>query len=321
MNIEHKIKSSLLAAIIGDALGVPVENNSEQELSLCSVKNIFGYGRYDQPQGTWSDDSAMILCTIESLCNGYDIEKLGQIFCKWLFEAYWTASGVVFDAGIATVIALDHIKTEGWSAFESGSKLEHDNGNGSLMRILPAALYLHNLPSDVFLKRIHEVSAITHAHPRSLVGCGLYALLVRELLKTNDKETALRAAVSEALLFYNNFTDLKKELSSYMRILSFEILRAEKNEIKASGYIIDTLESAIWCFIKNNSTPEILLSAIGLGLDTDTTGTIAGGLAGLIYGLEDVPGHWTMTLARKQEIENLINNFASVILNNINLPN
>lgn len=313
MNTEKKIHASILSAIIGDALGVPVEFSSRQELSLCAVKNMFGYGRYDQPQGTWSDDSAMILCTIESLCGGYDIEKLGQIFCKWLFNAYWTATGVVFDAGIGTVVALDHIRTEGKSALESGSKLEHDNGNGSLMRILPAALFFHDLPSDVFLNRIHEISAITHAHPRALIGCGLYSLLVKELLKTNDKTEALRKAVAEALDFYNKLPDFKYELSNYMRILSFQLPNLEEQEIRSSGYIVDTLEAALWCFLKNNSTSSTILSAVNLGLDTDTTGTVAGGLSGLVYGLDDIPGNWLESLARKQEVEDLINEFASII--------
>ena len=285
MDTGKKIYSSIIAAITGDALGVPAEFNSQQEHSLCAVKNMFGYGRYDQPQGTWSDDSALILCTIESLCSGYDIEKLGHTFCKWLFDAHWTATGVVFDAGIATVISLDQIRTEGKSARESGSKLEQDNGNGSLMRILPAALFFHNLPLNDFLERIHEVSSITHAHPRALIGCGLYSLLIRELLKTNDKVAAFHRAVALALEFYNRVPEFKNELCQYIRILSFELLTLEEQDVRSSGYIVDTLEAALWSFLKNESTSTILVSAVNLGLDTDTNGTIAGGLAGIQYGL------------------------------------
>ncbi len=315
MDIGQKIHSSIIAAITGDALGVPAEFSSQQELSLCAVKNMFGYGRYDQPQGTWSDDSAMILCTIESLSKGYNIEHLGQTFCKWLFDAHWTATGVVFDAGISTVVALDHIRTEGKSARESGSKLEQDNGNGSLMRILPAALFFHNLPLNDFLSRIHEISSITHAHPRSLIGCGLYSLIVKELLKTNDKTAALHKAVAEALDFYNRYPEFKNELCQYIRILSFELVSLEEHEIRSSGYIVDTLEAALWCFLKNDSTSTTLLSAVKLGLDTDTTGTIAGGLAGIIYGLDDIPETWIDSLARRQEIEQLLRQFTSVITN------
>lgn len=320
MDTGKKIYSSIIAAIIGDSLGVPAEFSSQQELSLCAVKNMFGYGRYDHPQGTWSDDSAMILCTIESLCKGYDIEMLAHTFCKWLFEAHWTATGVVFDAGIATVVALDQIRTEGKSARESGSKLEQDNGNGSLMRILPAALFFHKLPLNDFLERIHEVSSITHAHPRALIGCGLYSLLIRELLKNNDKIAALHSAVALALEYYNRYPEFKNELCQYIRILSFELLTLEEQEIRSSGYIVDTLEAAFWCFLKNKSTSTTLLSAVNLGLDTDTTGTVAGGLAGVQYGLDDIPENWLDSLARKEEIDQLVSQFTSTIINGTTIP-
>jgi len=313
MNIQEKVRSSILAAIVGDALGVPVEFTPRQELSLCAVKNMLGYGRYDQPQGTWSDDSSMILCTIESLSKGYNLEDLGQTFCKWLFEGHWTASGIVFDAGITTVTALDRIRSEHSSARESGSKNEHENGNGSLMRILPAALYFHTLSTEEFLQRIHEISSITHAHSRALIGCGIYSLLLRELLKTDDKTLAFRNAVSESLKYYGSTPEFKHEISSYIRILSFEIMNLEEQDISSSGYIIDTLEAAIWCFLKNNGTKETLLSAVNLGLDTDTTGTVAGGLAGIRYGLSDIPSEWLDSLSRKQEIETLSDSFASLI--------
>lgn len=261
----------------------------------------------------------MILCTVESLCNGYNIEMLGHNFCKWLFDAHWTATGVVFDAGIATVVALDQIRTEGKSARESGSKLEQDNGNGSLMRILPAALFFHGLPVNNFLEHIHEVSSITHAHPRALIGCGLYSLMIRELLKTNDKVAALHRAVALALEFYNKDPEFKNQLCQYIRILSFELLTLEEQDIRSSGYIVDTLEAALWCFLRNESTSSILLSAVNLGLDTDTTGTVAGGLAGVQYGLDDIPENWLDSLARKEEVIELVNQFTSAI-NGITIP-
>jgi len=102
-----------------------------------------------------------------------------------------------------------------------------------------------------------------------------------------------------------------------MRILSFELPSLEEHEIRSSGYIVDTLEAAIWCFLKNDSTSAALLSAVNLGLDTDTTGTVAGGLSGLIYGLSDIPQNWLESLARKKEIEELIVKFTAVIQKNL----
>jgi len=318
MKLKEKVIAAITSAIVGDALGVPVEFTPRSELSLCSVKNMLGYGRYDQPQGTWSDDSSMVLCTMESLINGYDIEDLGKTFCKWLFEAHWTPAGFVFDSGITTFMALDRIVTEGISARESGCSTEDDNGNGSLMRILPAALFFHGEPTDIFLERIHEISSITHSHPRSCVGCGIYALFVRELLFTDDKNAALRLAIDKSLEYYSKKPEFKDELPHFNRVLSFKVPILEEADIGSTGYIVDTLEAAIWCYMRYHSTDEILLAAVNLGLDTDTTGTVAGGLAGISHGISSIPENWLKSIVRKSEIDVLINEFAAAIENRYN---
>ncbi|MDO5575676.1 MAG: ADP-ribosylglycohydrolase family protein [Fibrobacter sp.] len=309
--MPNKIKSSIMGAILGDAMGVPAEYTSRHENSLCTVKNLLGYGRFDHPTGTWSDDSSIILCTAESLCSNYDLLHLTETYCKWLFEGYWTSLGYVFDAGLTTCMALDRFQTEGKVC--CGCDSEDDNGNGSLMRMLPLALYFHDENIEDFMKRVHDVSSITHSHPRTLIGCGLFSLLVQELIKNDNKEEALRSAISKTLEYYNRFDEYKKELCHYMRIFSLELLSLGEEEIPSSGYIVETLEAAIWCFMKNSSTYKILDTAINLGLETDTAGTVAGGLAGLVYGLDDVPKESIESLARKREIENLIKRFSNKI--------
>jgi ADP-ribosylglycohydrolase len=313
MNFHDKIFASIISAILGDAMGVPVESETTNDGSLCSIKNMLGYGRFDQPEGTWSDDSSMILCTMDSLINGYNLEHLGRTFCRWLFDSYWTANGVVFDSGLTTFIALDRIRTENFSAHSSGCIGEDDNGNGSLMRILPAALYFYTDPVPLFLEKIHQISAITHAHPRSLVGCGIFSLLVKEILYNDNKNESLRSAIDKALEYYGTGSLFKNELPHFMRILSFELLSCDASEIHSSGYIVDTLEAAIWSFLKNESTFNVLATSINLGRDTDTSGTAAGGLAGLQYGLKDIPQEWLESLARKKEVETLITKFAHAI--------
>lgn len=315
MDLANKIRSSIFGAILGDAMGVPIEYTSRHENSLCSVKNLLGYGRFDHPVGTWSDDSSIILCTTESLCSGYDLNHLAETYCKWLFEGYWTALGYVFDAGLTTCLALDRLHSEG-SVSCCGCDSEDDNGNGSLMRMLPAALFFHNNNFDDFMEKIHDISSLTHSHPRTIIGCGLYSLLVLELITNNNKEEALRSAVSKTLEYYNRFDQYKNELCHYMRIFSLELLSLNENEIHSSGYIVETLEAAIWCFIKNDSTYQILHSATNLGLETDTTGTVAGGLAGMVYNLDDVPQEIIQSLARKREIENLIRKFSDIVISN-----
>ena len=314
MNLSEKLTASLYSAIVGDALGVPVEHSTRQELALTAVKNMLGYGRYDQPEGTWSDDTSMICCTMESLSRGYNLDDIAASFCQWLFESRWTASGYVFDSGLTTFMALESIRSDKKSARESGGASEDDNGNGSLMRILPAAMYFAREDTDVFLMHIHEISAITHAHPRAKIGCGIYSLLIRALIAGDDIGKAYEDSCKQALDYYEPKTQFSADLKHYMRILSHEIPSCSVDGIESSGYVVHTLEAAIWCLLKNSDTKSILLQAVNLGLDTDTTGTVAGGLAGLAYGMDSIPAEWLNTLMRKDEIEQLIRSFIDVLV-------
>lgn len=316
MDLKEKCASAIYASIIGDALAVPSDSDlssPQQQTTLCSVKNLFGYGRYDQPKGTWSDDTSLILCTMDSLSRGYDLEDIGKTFCSWLYNGLWTASGFVFDSGITTVSALESIQSDQKSAYESGCDTEDDNGNGSLIRILPAALYFSSEDTDTFLQRIHEISGITHAHPRSQLGCGILSLFLRNLLGNKDKVTTFKATISEALKYYQTKKRFKDELVNYDRLLSSTFIDLEEDEIYTSGYIIHTLETAIWCFLHFNTSREILISAVELGLVTDTNGSVAGGLAGICYGIQDLPTCWFDSLAKKEAIDKLIAQFSEII--------
>ena len=313
MDFQTKVRSAIYASVIGDALGVPVESRSRKELTLRAVKSMLGYGRYNLPAGTWSDDSSMILCTLEALCSGYEIEALGRIFHRWLYEGEWTPYGCAFDVGLTTYMAIDAIRPDGSGTRSAGRLSEDDNGNGSLMRMLPAAVWFHGLETESFLARIHEISAVTHAHPRTLVGCGMYSLLVRELLFTDNKQAAVRAAVKEAMAFYGSYQGFKNELKHFARVLSCAIDRLEEADINSSGYIVDTLEASIWCLLRHDDARSIIIAAVNLGIDTDTTGSIAGGLAGLVYGTESIPEEWLATLARREDIDGLVNRFVPLV--------
>jgi ADP-ribosylglycohydrolase len=210
-------------------------------------------------------------------------------------------------------MALETIQNHDETARTSGRMTEDDNGNGSLMRMLPAAIWFHGLEIGTFLTRIHEISAITHAHPRTLVGCGIYSLLVRELLFTNNKLVALRTAVSRSLEFYNAFDGFKNELKHFSRILSGGLPLLEECAINSSGYIVDTLEASIWCFLRFDDIRSIIIAGVNLGIDTDTTGSIAGGLGGLVYGTESIPPEWLSTLAQKDRIDTLIDRFVPLV--------
>lgn len=296
--VENKVLDGLFGVCVGDALGVPVEFVSREKLKHAPVDRMIGFGCYNQPPGTWSDDSSMTFCLAKSLCRGYDIHDIADNFSEWLFDNHWTPHGKVFDVGTTTRVALGHIKKVEHPSMAGGMG-EHDNGNGSLMRILPIAFHVKNLEDKKKFKIVSEVSAITHAHIRSIISCCIYVEILINLLKGKNKEDAYED-MKQGIINY--FKNEKQELEFFNRILNDDIASFPKDEIESSGYVLDTLEASLWCFLNNISYKETVLTAVNLGGDTDTTGAVAGGLAGIYYGFEKIPKKWIEVIARKEEI-------------------
>jgi ADP-ribosylglycohydrolase len=137
------IRAVLFGVSVGDALEVPVEFKSRQELKLHPVSDMMGYGTHNQASGTWSDDSSLTFCLAEALTEGLSAEKIGENFVKWRYQNYWTARGEVFDVGCATDCAIARI-ANGVRPDLAGGRNANDNGNGSLMRIAPLLFYIGN---------------------------------------------------------------------------------------------------------------------------------------------------------------------------------
>ena len=153
-------KNILLGLAVGDALGVPAEFKSRETLKKNPVTEMTGYGTHNQPPGTWSDDSSLAFCLAESLCEGYNLKDIADRFIKWHDEAYWTPYGEVFDVGIATRKAIQRLK-EGIDPGQAGGNTEYDNGNGSLMRIMPLLVLTDYSTTTEAYRLTEEVSSIT----------------------------------------------------------------------------------------------------------------------------------------------------------------
>ncbi len=196
MSRSQRTVGTLWGALTGDALGVPVEFSSREAVRKNPVREMRGFGTHNQPPGTWSDDSSLLLCTVESLatCGEFNAVDLSQRFVRWESEAHWTPHGRVFDIGIATAQALSRLRM-GTPPEESGGADEYSNGNGSLMRIVPVALWFGDLPPSALAVLVHRASALTHRHPRSQMACALYCMIVRELLDGASAEDAFRSAM------------------------------------------------------------------------------------------------------------------------------
>ncbi len=297
-------KGLLFGIAIGDALGVPVEFMSRKHLQANPVVGMREFGTHHQPAGTWSDDSAMSFLLVEQLIEGYDIEGLGKKFCQWYQYNYWTPHGDIFDMGVATRNAMDKI-AKGVSALESGECDDYSNGNGSLMRILPLAIYLQNKSIDQRFCITKEVSGITHSHIRSVIGCFFAVEFVIQLLAGKDKCIAYSEA-QNIVRDYLHLIDIKSsEIELYNRILFDDISRIPAQDIYSSGYVLHTLEASLWAFLTTNTFKDAILKAVNLGDDADTIGSLTGGMAGLFYGFEQIPEEWINQLARKEDIEEL----------------
>ena len=307
---ECKMKGGIWGAIVGDALGVPMEFSERHTRKKDPVGEMRAYGTYHQPFGTWSDDSSMMLCLIESIVEGLSCDGLADKFIQFEENAYMTPYNVVFDIGNTVARAIDKMKA-GFPAVECGGSAEYDNGNGSLMRVLPLAFYLREQEAKQQVKVIEDVSAITHRHPISKFSCLFYIKMAMCLLVDYDKKSAYRATVDYVKKeLSNSYSDI---FPQFDRLLHGKIQNATMRSIRSSGFVIDTLEAAIWCFIKTDSYRECIFKAINLGGDTDTIACIAGGLAGIYYGVHNIPNNWIQMLAKKNELNNLIDRFYEAV--------
>lgn len=314
-DIDEIILSSILGFVVGDALGVPVEFKSRDFLKSNPVINMIGHGTHNMPKGTWSDDTSMILATIDSIveCSEINYEDIMNKFCEWRDNAKYTATNKFFDIGIATSKALNNYKT-GINPLECGGKEIYDNGNGSLMRILPFVLfaYYKDLKKDEQVNLINNASSLTHAHEISKLGCQIYADFTRGLLEGKCKVDALNDL--QEIDYSINYS--KDNIKLYQKILSGLIKFEKEEEIKSSGFIVDTLEASIWCIMTTDNFKDAVLKAINLGADTDTIGAITGSLAGVIYGYNSIPKEWLDTIQNLNYVLDLCKNFIGYLHDN-----
>ncbi|MFZ4200633.1 ADP-ribosylglycohydrolase family protein [Lysinibacillus sp. NPDC056220] len=303
-NMKERLFATLYGGIVGDLMGVPVEFKKR---GTFRVENVIGYGTYNQPPGTWSDDTSLTLCLVENMIEKGDTGSLMDKFVRYMEQGYLTPFGEMFDIGITTAEAVSSYK-KGVVPEQCGKTGEFDNGNGTLMRIAPLVFVLMN--EGDFNKRkalVQEYTMITHGHPRSIVGSIIYIELLLSLYRNNSLELALNEVYN--LLQSNLQRELHTELNAYSRIFDENFLRISEDEIYSSGYIVHSLEAAIWSVGHAATFKEAILKAVNLGEDTDTIAAITGALAGMCYHLEGIPADWLNAIVKKQEIDDLIEAF------------
>lgn len=305
---SNKATDALLGVAVGDAVGVPFEFSSREEMQKNPAKEMIGHGTYNKPKGTWSDDSSLTFCLAESLINGYDLQDISEKFIKWVDNAYWTAHKEVFDIGITTSIAISRLKEIiEESNLDELKRQKHygndrDNGNGSLMRIIPLLFYIKGRPNKEQFDIVWDVSALTHRHIRAAMSCMIYLKLAEKLLEGKNKIDAYTEMRSEITNFWNEIDFPEKEKEHFDKVIQKDIRETNIEDLKTGGYVIEVLESSIWFFLNRDSYRDTILSIINLGHDTDTSAAIAGGLAGIYYGQKGIPQIWVSSIARIDDI-------------------
>lgn len=294
----------LLGIAIGDALGVPFEFKDRRVLKENPCADMVGFGTYNLPPGTFSDDSSLTFCLAEALTKGFDLDIIANNFVRWCYENYWTPRGSVFDIGISTKESINRL-VKGMRPDLAGGMAPDSNGNGSLMRISPLIFYLKDKPRAERYEITKLVSSITHGHIRSVIACFYYLEFGLNLLAGKSKfETylLLQKNISKHLHYLSINPD---EVILFDRLLGQDISQLPEKNISSTGYVLDTLEASIWCLMTTDNYKDAVLKAVNLGNDTDTTAAVTGGLAGILYGAQSIPSHWLDQLARKEDIFDL----------------
>jgi ADP-ribosyl-[dinitrogen reductase] hydrolase len=297
---EDLVLGGLYGLLVGDAVGVPYEFSTPEDLPAIEHIDIdppsgFLRAHPAAPKAAWSDDGAQALCLLASLlhCAGLDLTDLGNRLVNWLDWGYMAVDNVVFDVGNQTGIALSAIRS-GVAAEDAGPADERHNGNGSLMRVLPLALW-HTGPDDQLIHDAARQSIPTHAHTRSQVCCALYCLWARATLLRLDNPWQHATTVLRRHCVRN---------ASWSNELEIHVRPDAPPGGSGSGYVVDCLHSARLA-VQQPTFERVVQRAISLGNDTDTTAAVAAGIAGLQHGLTAIPERWRLALPARAIVDPL----------------
>ncbi len=304
---HNQYLGAIIGHAVGDAMGFPTEFSKREELLKNPVLEMIDSPDLGLPAGSWSDDTAMEIATIDSFIHKkcFDYKDIMDRWVKWINESEYTSTGVTFDIGRTCLKAIKKY-CNGSAPLQCGSTSINENGNGSLMRILPVALYAYtrNL-DDISIQRLmDEMSSLTHAHEVSRLGCYIYVRFIICLLKGYTKEEVYKYIQS---LDYSSYS--LNSINLYTRILNATIKYQAIDSIKSTGYIVDTLECALWIFMNAMDYKESIIASTNIGGDTDTIGAIVGSMAGIYYGIDSIPSKWLDKLQRKEYLVELTSKF------------
>ncbi|WP_423855082.1 ADP-ribosylglycohydrolase family protein [Acinetobacter guillouiae] len=303
MTKQDQLKGAIYGLLVGDAVGVSYEFLLAEQLPAYDQIEMLPPNNFAKtyphiPVGTWSDDGAQALCLLDSLLykNKMDTEDFMKRICNWYQCGYMAVDFQVFDVGVQTAEAIRNYLS-GVPLLQVANNDVLANGNGSLMRVLPLAIW-HQGSDIQLIEDAYAQSHVTHAHLRSKVCCALYCLWARSILNGLDIAAAWSDAVTKLRAYLKDKSDDLEQLEYYIR-------PDELEKGTGSGYVVDCLKSARYA-LKQTTYQDVIKTAIAFGRDTDTTACVAGGIAGLYFGFDSIPESWLAQLRAKDLVEPLL---------------
>ena len=309
-----KTQNALIGFAVGDAMGVPLEFLDRQDLMKNPVTEMLQKKPY--PVGIYSDDTSMTVATMAAIIKYKKIDgkHIMDNFVEWVKNGKYSATNRCFGIGKTTLQAITkYVNAKDYiTPSRCGLTDIKSNGNGSLMRMLPIALYTYNKKlSDFEIAKItNEVSSLTHAHEISKIACYIYIKYIHFILEGLSIQDAYKKIKELDYYFYK-----EENLSNFDRILKINIKNLTLDNLNSSGYVVDTLETVFWLLLNTTSYSQTIIGAINLGGDTDTIAAIAGSIAGLVYGYDSIPSKWKNKLAYKDDLLHIAKAFDDAIDN------
>ena len=318
-----KIFGGVVGLVIGDALGVPFEFKEPSSFSIDDVERVSGYGTHNQPPGTWSDDTSLSIALMDSIIKAegdIDLNVIARVFVDWYYLGKYTVDDIAFDIGTTTIIALNKLNdvilnrgdVEDLINVNKKKYINDDpykNGNGGLMRIFPIAVYIYlkrkygneDISFKDQVKIVDKVVGLTHGHKISRFCCNFYVDMIINILNGLNPDDAYNLSRERFTLCCSEVMPIYDEEKIYKGNINIE---------RSPGYVVTTLEIALHSFLTTSSFKDAVLKSISFGYDTDTYGTVTGALAGVYYGISNIPYKWKSGKIRKLDmITNLTNKF------------
>ncbi len=292
---QDRFRGCLVGLAAGDALGTTLEFLPPG--SFDPINDMVGGGVNNLRLGQWTDDTSMSLCLATSLieCRGFDAMDQVQRYVRWWKDGYLSSTGQCFDIGNTTRAALSRFIHTGDP--RSGASNPRTAGNGSLMRLAPVPMYFAG-DAAVAIDRSADSSRTTHGAVEAVEACRYFGGLLVGALHGVDKETLLAPAYCPV----EGQWEKSPLTENIVEVANGSFKRREPPDIKGSGYVVQSLEAALWAFHKTHDFRQGALLAVNLGDDADTTGAIYGQIAGAHYGLEAIPPRWRELLTMSDEI-------------------